>query len=108
MKTLHHKPIKKFGLEGIMYDDVARSRLKKEYISLLISEMKSCGYVPRLDIDPDFTIEFNHQKKYFEFHLSIYGIFVGKKKASWIIGVDETRVITTQKNKLGEFLREVA
>lgn len=108
MKTFHHKPIKKFYLDGIMHDNVSRTRLKKEYIDLLISEMQAFGYVPRLDINPDFTVEFNHKKKYFEFKLSIYGIFVGKKKALWIIGVDETRVITTQKSRLEEFLREVA
>jgi hypothetical protein len=108
MITLHHKPIKRFGLEGIIYDDIALARLKNEYVRLVITEMKLSGYVPRLDISPDFTISFNHDKKYFEFALSLYGTFVGKKKSLWIIGVDETRVVSTQQNRLSEFLKEVA
>lgn len=108
MITLHHRPIKRFGLEGIIYDDVALARLKKEYVRLVITEMKMSGYVPRIDIPPDFTISFDHEKKYFEFKLSVYGIFVGKKKSLWITGVDETRVVATQQSRSSEFSREVA
>jgi hypothetical protein len=108
MTTLHHKPIKRFGLEGIIYDDVALARLKKEYVRLVTTEMRLSGYVPRLDISPDFTISFNHEKKYFEFTLSVYGTFVGKKRSLWITGVDETRVVSTQQNRSNVSLREVA
>jgi hypothetical protein len=108
MITLHHRPIKRFGLEGIIYDDVALSRLKAEYVRLVITEMKLSGYVPRLDIAPDFTISFNHKKQYFEFVLSVYGTFVGKKRSLWITGVDETRVVSTQQNRSSEFSRGAA
>jgi hypothetical protein len=57
MVNLHHKPIKKFNLEGTIYDDSAIMRLRDEYGRLLITEMKMSGYVPRLDITQDFTIE---------------------------------------------------
>jgi hypothetical protein len=60
MESLHHKPIKRFYLEGDIYDDATYiSRLKTEYIRILVMEMRLSGYVPRLDIDPDFTIEYN-------------------------------------------------
>jgi hypothetical protein len=108
MITLHHRPIKRFGLAGVIYDDIALTRLKNEYVRLVITEMRLSGYVPRLDISPDFTISFNYDKKYFEFILSVYGTFVGKKKSLWITGVDETRVVSTQQNRLSEFLKEVA
>jgi hypothetical protein len=108
MLTLHHKPLKKFGLEGIIHNDSVLWRIKEEYIKLLITEMQFSGYVPRLDIAPDFTIQFNHDKGYFEFELSLYGVYVGKKKSKWIAGVDETRVIPIQQNKLNEFSQEVA
>ena len=108
MITLHHKPIKRFSLEGIIYDDIALARLKGEYVRLVTTEMKMSGYVPRIDISPDFTISFNHEKKYFEFKLSVYGIFVGKKKAQWITGIDGTRVVPIPNSKLKEFLSEVA
>jgi hypothetical protein len=105
MANIHHKTIKRFLLSGNIYDDSAILRLKTEYIRLLVSEMKISGYVPRFDIDPDFTMRYNEKAEIFEFKLSIYGIYVGKKKAEWIIGLDGTKVIYTQKSKSKEFLR---
>ena len=106
MDNLHHKPIKSFFLDGIIYDDSTIARLKIEYIKLLLIEMETLGYVPRLDIDPDFTIRYNKEAQIFEFKLTTYGIYVGKKKTQWIIGLDGTKVIYTQKSKLEEFLRD--
>jgi hypothetical protein len=102
METFHHKPLKKFSLDGNIHDDSAMWRLKTEYMNLLVTEMKIAGYVPRLDINADFTVEYNSNKEYFEFQLSMYGIYVGKRKSEWIIGIDETKVIYTQKSKSNE------
>ena len=108
MDNLHHKPIKKFTLDGVINDESSIWRLKTEYLNLLISEMRLSGYVQRIDINPDFTLEYNEAKKYFEFELSIYGIYVGKRKSEWIAGVDETKAIYTQKSKSNEYSQEVA
>ena len=105
---VHHKPIKRFFLDGIIYDDSAIVRLRDEYSRLLTTEMKLSGYVPRLDIVQDFTIEYNYSKQYFEFKLSIYGVYVGKKKSEWILGIDGTKAMYTHQNKSKEFLREQA
>jgi hypothetical protein len=99
MQNLHHKPVKRFNLEGTIHDESAIGRLKNEYIRLLTVEMRLNGYVPRLDINPDFTIYYNNEKQYFEFILSVYGVYVGKRKSEWIEGVDETRAISTPKSK---------
>jgi hypothetical protein len=108
MTNVHHKPLKRFGLEGSIYDDSAIWRLKIEYMRLIISEMRLSGYVPRIDIAPDFTMSYNERSESFNFELSLYGIYVGKRKSEWIFGVDETKVIPIQRNKLEEYLREVA
>lgn len=108
MTNVHHKPLKRFGLEGTIYDDSAIWRLKIEYMRLIISEMRLSGYVPRIDIAPDFTMGYNEKSESFNFELSLYGIYVGKRKSEWIFGVDETKVIPIQRNKLEEYLREVA
>jgi hypothetical protein len=79
------------ALKGSIYDDSAIWRLKDEYISLLMTEMRISGYVMRLDIVPDFTIEYNENIRAFDFELSIYGIYVGKRKSEWIFGVDGAR-----------------
>jgi hypothetical protein len=97
-----------FKLDGIIHDDSAFSRLKNEYIRLLISEMRLSGYVPRYDINPDFTTAYNELTKYFEFELSIHGVYVGKKKAEWIAGIDGTTVVFTQKSKSDVYLQDLA
>ena len=106
MANYHHKPIKKFNLSGVIHDESALGRLKEEYIRLLESEMRLSGYVPRLDIQVDFTIDYNERKKYFEFELTVHGIHTGRRQSEWIIGVDGSKPIYTQKSKLKEFLRE--
>lgn len=106
MANYHHKPIKKFNLSGVIHDESALGRLKMEYIRLLESEMRLSGYVPRLDIVPDFTVDYNEKKKYFEFELTVHGIHTGRKQSEWIEGIDGTRPIYTQKSKSKESLRE--
>jgi len=108
MTNVHHKPLKRFGLEGSIHDDSAIWRLKIEYIRMIISEMRLSGYVPRIDISPDFTIDYNERIEGFNFELSLYGIYVGKRKSEWIFGVDEARVIPIHPSKLEEYLQEAA
>jgi hypothetical protein len=104
--NFHHKSIKRFSLKGVIHDDSAIARLRGEYIRLVVSEMKLSGYVPKFDIDPDFTIDYNEKQKIFEFGLTIYGVHVGKRKSEWIEGIYGTKAIYTQKNKSKEFLRD--
>jgi hypothetical protein len=106
MANYHHKPIKKFNLNGVIHDESALGRLKQEYIRLLESEMRLSGYVPRLDIDPDFTVDYNDRKKYFEFELTVHGIHTGRKQSEWIEGIDVSKPIYTQKSKSKEFSQE--
>lgn len=94
-----HKRIKRFQLSGQILDDSFIPRIKGEYIRILSDSMRDCGYVPRLDIEPDWTILYtgNH----YEFILSVYGSYIGKKNASCIEGLDKNRPIYTPQNKSG-------
>jgi hypothetical protein len=102
MANLHHKPIRRFGIDGIIHDEATIARLKTEYIRLVLLEMRLSGHVPRLDIDPDFTISYNEYNEYFEFKLSIHGTYIGKRKSECILGIDGTRVIYIQQSKSSE------
>ena len=98
-----HKKIERLCLEGEIFDESHISRLKDQYIFMLISGMKSKGYVPRYDIDTDFTVSYNG--KTFDFKLTVYGIYVGKAKAKWILGIDKNTAVmshTIQKIKSEE------
>lgn len=99
MNNVHHKAIKRFHLDGHILDDSSFWRLKDQYVKLLTNEMRLSGYVPRLDIQPDFTLDYNQQKQYFEFELSLYGIYLGKKQSQWIDGVEGTLIVYTQTNR---------
>jgi hypothetical protein len=100
--TVSHKPIKRFHIDGEIYDEAAIPRIKEQYIDLLRSMMQGKGYVVRLDIDPDFTIVYNG--KTFRFDLSVYAVFVGRKKAQCYLGVDKNRPVmnSIQKSKSKE------
>ena len=82
-----HKKIERFSLEGEIFDDSHILRLKDQYISMLVNGMRNKGYVPRYDIDTDFSISYNG--KTFDFKLSVYGVYVGKGKAKCILGIDK-------------------
>ena len=85
--NLHHKRITRFDIEGTIYDEAHVDRLRKEYLALVVLQMKSEGYVPRSDIDQDFTFSFAGPKKGYTFRLSVYGVYVGKKTAQTIDSV---------------------
>lgn len=108
MQQFHHKKIKSFSLDGKINDEAATPRLKIEYTQLLLSQMRLLGYVPVLDIDVDFTIDYNESKKYFEFKITIYAIYVGKRKSEWIEGIDGHKAIYIQQTKSKEFSTEQA
>ena len=99
-----HKRLKRFELEGQITDDIFIPRMKTEYVKLISETMRDTGYVPRLDIDPDWTI--SYEVTHYKFKLSVYGSYIGKKSAECITGLDKNRPIYTQKSKSDESLPE--
>ena len=108
MDNLYHKPIKTFTSDGFIKDEAAIGRLRLELVRLRSIEMREMGYVQRLDIEPQFTIKYNSEKDYFEFTLTVYGTFIGKKKALWILGIDGTKAIPIQPTKSREYSQDLA
>ena len=100
MNNFIHKSIKRFYLDGQIFDDSFIPRLREEYIRILQTQMRLQGYAPRLDIDPDFTIEYTG--KYYDFRLSVYGTFVGKRNAECITGIDKNKPIYIPQSKSDE------
>lgn len=95
-----HKRIKRFELTGQILDDVLIPRMKQEYIRLLSDSMRESGYVVRVDIEPDWSLSYTGN--YYEFILSVYGSYIGKKNASCIDGLDKNRPIYTRQSKSSE------
>ena len=95
-----HKRIKRFELTGQILDDKMIPRMKEEYVRVLNDSMRYSGYVPRFDIDPDWSLSYTGN--YYEFTLSVYGSYIGKKSAACIEGLDKNRPIYTQQSKSDE------
>lgn len=104
MNNFIHKPIRRFHLDGQIYDDSFIPRLKEEYIRILETQMRLQGFAPRLDIDSDFTIEYTG--KLYNFKLSVYGTYVGKKNAECLTGIDKNKPVYTQKSRSEMYLRD--
>lgn len=94
-----HKNIKRFSIDGEIYDEAAIPNIKEQYINILKIIMQGKGYALRYDIDPDFSVQYNG--KTFNFLLSVYGVFLGKRKAQCVAGVDKNKIIpiSIQKTK---------
>ena len=94
-----HKSIKKFSHSGFISDDKHFPRLRNEYERALIEQMRDSGYVPVLDLGPYFSTKWEEDK--YSFISTIYGIFVGKRKACQIQGV----IIEGQQSKYIQLIK---
>lgn len=83
-----HKTIKRFGIEGQIADDAMFIRFREQQESMLIAAMRESGYVPVLGFGPFFSTAYNEDKDTYDFSLSVYGVYVGIKRAGSVEGVD--------------------
>lgn len=88
-----NRRIKKFGFDGIIKDDAAIPRMREQYHNLIVKSMRDSGYVPVLDLDPQFHIRYDHDKDQYHFQIYLHGIFVGKKKSHQYDGFSGQRLI---------------
>ena len=83
-----HKKIERFGFDGQIRDDSDFIRLRAQYESLVVHQMRDDGYVPVLDLGPLWSTIYDKETDTYSFEMTVYGVYVGRKKA-WIIeGMD--------------------
>ena len=83
-----HKKIERFGFDGVIGDDTDFIRLRSQYEALIVDQMRSDGYVPVLDLGPMWSTRWDKKSESYAFDLTVYGVYVGKKKACNIEGMD--------------------
>jgi hypothetical protein len=88
---MNHKNIKRFQVEVKFKDDSEIIRLRAQYENLLTHDMRSRGYARVLDIDPSFSVEFTGET--WAFLMTLYGVYVGKKKAWLSEGITQGKLI---------------
>jgi len=100
MLFVGHKRIKEFHIDGLIEDDSAIPSVRERYETILVDMMRSNGYVPHLDIDPAFSLEYKEDK--YIFLLTVYGVYVGRSKAQCYLAVSGNNLIpmnTTHRDK---------
>ena len=91
MIMYHHKQIKRFQTSVNFRDDSDIIRIKHQYESLLIHQMRDKGYARVLDIDTAFSVEFTGET--WKFLMTLQGIYVGRKKAWQSEGITQGKLI---------------
>lgn len=91
MRYVGHKKIKEFHIDGMIEDDSVIPQIRERYESILIDMMRSNGYVPHLDVDPAFSLEYNNEK--YKFLLTIYGVYIGRARAQCYLAVSGNNLI---------------
>lgn len=76
-----NKKLKSFGMNGQIHDDSAIPRLRKQYEHMIEEDMRTQGYVPILDLDIQFSLDYDENNDTYNFDIVLYGIYVGKKKS---------------------------
>ena len=80
------KQIHNFSITGIIKDDSHLIKAREHYERLLAQQMRDGGYVPILDMLPQFNLIYVESKNQYGFTLTMFGVFVGKRKAHTLEG----------------------
>lgn|SRR4051812_497419 len=102
-----HDRIKRFSLNGIILPELA-VQTRERLIINIESDMRDQGYVPVLDLTPQFTRVYDAVKEHFEFDLSVYGVYVGKDEEWQIAGMTDGKLVERHipSHKSSQFLNE--
>ena len=76
MRKIHN-----FTITGTIGDDSHFIKARETYERTIVQQMRDKGYVPMLDMNPQFTVNYVEQKNQYGFMLTMFGVFVGKKKS---------------------------
>lgn len=87
-----HDDIKRFSLDGEITSDRFISA-REALLNDVDSEMRDEGYVPVLDLIPQFTRQYNEESETFKFEISIYGVYVGEDKSWQVSGMTNGTLI---------------
>jgi hypothetical protein len=88
---MNHKNIKRFQINVEFHDDSDMIRIKAQYESLLSQDMRGKGYARVLDIDTNFSVQFTGET--WSFLMTMYGVYVGKRKAWQSEGITQGKLI---------------
>lgn len=80
--------IKNFTQSGSFKDDKDILLIKDKYCNLIEDQMRAAGRVPVLNITPLWRTSWDADRQAYNFELTMFGVYVGKRKAETITGWD--------------------
>ena len=86
-----HQRIQRFQVRAQFNSDADIIRVRAQYESLLIQEMRDKGFVRVLEIDPNFSVSYDQDV--WSFILTMHSVYVGKKKAWQSEGISQGKLI---------------
>jgi hypothetical protein len=86
-----HDDIIRFSRTGVTENNAKNRELMVRDMEV---EMRDLGFVPSLDNEPQYTVEFNRESQIFHFEVSVYGVKVGALNSWQISGVSNGKMIT--------------
>lgn len=87
-----HDEIKKFSINGEIQDRAVLT-VKDRLVFFVETMMRDKGFVPSLDLDPQFTIDYIPDRELFAFDLTVYGVAVGKDESCKVSGIASGRKV---------------
>lgn len=88
MRKIHN-----FTITGTIGDDAHFIRARENYERIIVQQMRDKGYVPVLDMNPQFVLNYIEQKNQYGFMLTMFGVFVGTKRAQKYEGFSDQKFI---------------
>ena len=85
--------IKTFREPIIVKDSGIWAQKYDSFYKFVVDKMRGIGYVPILDMNAEIHVEYKEAKEEFLYILTIYGRYVGKKKAMEIEGISDGKIV---------------
>lgn len=98
---MKHRDIRKFKIDGVLHQDSDIPRIRAQMESLTVHDLRARGYVPVLDLDTQWATAYDEETDTWTFTLSVYGMYLGKRKAYEWEGFSGNSLVpkTTRKGK---------
>lgn len=88
-----HKRIKNFYLSGEFTDDSFALHTRVNAELAINYMMRDSGYVKVLELDPVWSTYYNGEQNKWTFEMTIYGMYIGKRKAKKFAGISQGKLI---------------
>lgn len=93
------KKIHGWSVEGEFLDDSKMAEARKHYEQFMLADAREQGYVPVLDLDSNWSPEYDLKEDRWFFSLTMYFVYIGKQRAKIYEGLSNNCLVPTPSPK---------